>query len=147
MTTPIGPTATAATVPPNPTLPTTATDNTHLSSQAFLQLLVAQLKYQDPSKPVDTASFMTETATLTQVQTMEKNAQVSADMLTAQRAQTASSLVGRTLEYTASDGTLKTGIASSATISTANPTLKIGDVIVTLSQIQRVLSAGPPAVP
>jgi len=45
-------------------------DNTQLSSQAFLQLLVAQLQYQDPSKPVDTSSFMNETATLTQVQTM-----------------------------------------------------------------------------
>jgi len=118
-----------------------AADNTQLSSQAFLQLLVAQLQYQDPSKPVDTSSFMNETATLTQVQTMEQNAQASTEMLAAQRAQTASSLVGHTVSYTASDGSTKTGYVSAATISSANPTLQVGDSQVDLSQIQQVLAS------
>jgi len=116
-------------------------DNTQLSSQAFLQLLVAQLQYQDPSKPVDTSSFMNETATLTQVQTMEQSAQASTEMLAAQRAQTASSLVGHTVSYTASDGTTQTGFVSAATISSANPTLKIGDSQIDLSQVQQVLAS------
>lgn len=116
-------------------------DNTQLSSKAFLQLLVAQLQYQDPSKPVDTSSFMNETATLTQVQTMEQSAQASSEMLAAQRAQTASSLVGHTVSYTASDGTTQTGFVSAATISSANPTLKIGDSQVGLSQVQQVLAS------
>jgi len=119
-------------------------DNTQLSSQAFLQLLVAQLQYQDPSKPVDTSSFMNETATLTQVQTMEQNAQASTEMLAAQRAQTASSLVGHTVSYTAPDGSTQTGYVSAATISTANPTLQIGDHQVGLSQIQQVLASSTP---
>jgi len=121
-----------------------AADNTQLSSQAFLQLLVAQLQYQDPSKPVDTSSFMTETATLTQVQTMEQNAQASTEMLAAQRAQTASSLVGHTVSYTASDGSTQTGYVSAATISSANPTLQIGTSQVGLSQIQQVLASSTP---
>jgi flagellar basal-body rod modification protein FlgD len=119
-------------------------DNTQLSSQAFLQLLVAQLQYQDPSKPVDTSSFMNETATLTQVQTMEQSAQASTELLAAQRAQTASSLVGHTVSYTASDGSTKTGYVSAATISSANPTLQIGDSQVGLSQIQQVLAGSTP---
>jgi flagellar basal-body rod modification protein FlgD len=118
-----------------------AADNTQLSSQAFLQLLVAQLQYQDPSSPVDTSSFMNETATLTQVQTMEHNAQASTEMLAAQRAQTASSLVGHTVSYTAPDGSTKTGYVSAATISSANPTLQVGDSQVDLSQIQQVLAS------
>jgi flagellar basal-body rod modification protein FlgD len=121
-----------------------AADNTQLSSQAFLQLLVAQLQYQDPSQPVDTSSFMNETATLTQVQTMEQNAQASTEMLAAQRAQTASSLVGHTVSYTASDGSTKTGYVSAATISSANPTLQIADSQVGLSQIQQVLASSTP---
>lgn len=121
-----------------------AADNTQLSSQAFLQLLVAQLQYQDPSQPVDTSSFMNETATLTQVQTMEQSAQASTEMLAAQRAQTASSLVGHTVSYLQADGSTATGLVTAATISTANPTLKIGTADVGLSQIQQVLSSAPP---
>jgi flagellar basal-body rod modification protein FlgD len=141
MTTPISPTG--ATVAPLASMgSSSATDQTQLSSKAFLQLLVAQLQYQDPSKPVDTSSFMNETATLTQVQTMEQSAQASTDLLAAQRAQTASTLVGKTVSYTAADGSTQTGVVSAATISTANPTLKIGNAQVDLSQVQQVLATG-----
>jgi flagellar basal-body rod modification protein FlgD len=129
MTTPISPTG--ATVAPIASMSSGSADNTQLSSKAFLQLLVAQLQYQDPSKPVDTSSFMNETATLTQVQSMEANAQVSTQMLS--------------VSYLAADGTTKTGLVSAATISTANPTLKIGTADVSLSQIQQVLSASSTA--
>jgi len=141
MTSPISATGTAV----NPiagmgTSSTSGADNGSLDSKAFLQLLVAQLQYQDPSKPVDTSSFMNETATLTQVQTMEQNAQNSTDMLAAQKAQTAASLVGHTVTYQDTDGSTKTGMVSSATISAANPLLKIGNASVGLDQIQQVLA-------
>jgi flagellar basal-body rod modification protein FlgD len=140
MTSPIS--STGATVIPNPNVASSTVDNTKLDSKAFLQLLVAQLQYQDPSQPVDTSSFMNETATLTQVQTMEQNAQNSTDLLTAQRAQTATSLVGHTVSYLGLDGTTQTGFVNAATISSATPTLKIGTATVDLSQVQQVLS-GP----
>ncbi|HST48189.1 flagellar hook assembly protein FlgD [Jatrophihabitans sp.] len=142
MTLPVSAVASGQPVLPNPAIDTT--DNAKLSSKAFLQLLVAQLRYQDPSKPVDTSAFMNETATLTQVQSSEQTAQVSLDMLTAQRAQTASSLVGHTVSYTAADGSQITGYVSSATISSAKPTLRIGTVDVDLSQVQQVLASGTP---
>ncbi|MEO6503714.1 MAG: flagellar hook capping FlgD N-terminal domain-containing protein [Jatrophihabitantaceae bacterium] len=138
MTQPVSSAATGVPVAVNPAIGTS--DNATLSSKAFLQLLVAQLKYQDPSKPMDTAAFMQETATLTQVQAAEQNAQVSLDMLSAQRAQSASSLVGHTVTYAALDGNLVTGYVSAATISTAKPTLRIGTADVELSQIQQVLA-------
>ena len=57
MTTPISPTG--ATVSPIAGMSTSnSADQTQLDSKAFLQLLIAQLQYQDPSKPVDTSSFM-----------------------------------------------------------------------------------------
>lgn len=142
MTTPIAPTG--ATVQPSASGGSTSVaDNTQLSSKAFLQLLVAQLQYQDPSKPVDTSSFMNETATLTQVQAMEQSSQISTQMLTAQRAQTASSLVGHTVSYLTNTGMTATGFVSAATISAADPILRIGTDDVNLSQIQQVLAASP----
>jgi flagellar basal-body rod modification protein FlgD len=147
MTTPIAATAIAPTTAAAGTTATTpaAADKSTLSTQAFMQLLVAQLKYQDPSKPMDTAAFMNQTATLTQVQAMEKSTQINTDMLSAQRAQTASGLVGRTVSYTAANGSIATGYVSAATISTANPTLKIGTLDIDLTQLQQVLDTPAPA--
>src|ERR1700709_1627613 len=139
MTSPISSVAAGAPVAQNPAVNSSA-DNGTLNSKAFLQLLVAQLQYQDPSKPVDTSSFMNETATLTQVQSSEQTAQVSLDMLSAQRAQTANNLGGHTVSYTGADGNQVTGYVSAATISTAKPTLRIGTADVDLSQIQQVLA-------
>lgn len=113
-------------------------DNTSLSSKAFLQLIVAQLQYQDPSKPVDSAAFMQETATLSQVQSTEANAQNNADILTSSRAQTASSLLGMTVTYLSSNGSAATGVVSSANISSSLPTLKIGEDTVPLTSVQQV---------
>ncbi|WP_206518153.1 flagellar hook capping FlgD N-terminal domain-containing protein [Rhodococcus sp. X156] len=143
------PATTPMTAPPSTTGATstsaaTATDKTQLSNQAFMQLLVAQLKYQDPSKPMDTAAFMNQTATLTQVQAMEKSTQANTDMLAAQRAQTASTLVGRTVSYTALDGSVATGYVSAATISTPTPTLRIGGSDVELASVQQVLDTAAP---
>jgi flagellar basal-body rod modification protein FlgD len=142
MTTPIASTVAQATPVVATPGTTSTTDNTKLSSQTFLQLLVAQLQYQDPSKPVDTASFMNETATLTQVQTMEANAKATSDMLSTQQAQTAASLVGKTVSYTDLAGKTSTGVVTAATISTSPPTLRVGSSDVGLSQIQQVLSTG-----
>ncbi|MCW2522329.1 MAG: flgD [Frankiales bacterium] len=120
---------------------TNAGDNTGLSSQAFLQLLVAQLQYQDPSQPVDTSSFMQETATLTQVQTMESNSTATTGLLQAQQAQSAAALVGKSVSYLDANGNAQTGTVASATISATPPTLQIGSADIELSQIQKVLSS------
>ncbi|UQX87956.1 hypothetical protein M6D93_16875 [Jatrophihabitans telluris] len=136
-------TANSATVSADPTVKTsTQADQTQLSSTAFLKLLVAQLQYQDPSKPVDTSAFMSETATLTQVQTMEANSKATADMLQTQQAQTASSMVGKTVQYTDSAGKTASGVVSAATISATPPSLTIGTSNVSLSQVHKVLASG-----
>ena len=40
----------------------------------FIQLMVAQIKNQDPTKPVDSSEFLSQFATMSQVQSMEKMA-------------------------------------------------------------------------
>ena len=60
-----------------------------LDPQAFLQLLVAQLKYQDPTNPVDTSSFMNQTAMLSQVQTMNSMQSTLSSLVSSQQAQAA----------------------------------------------------------
>ena len=37
----------------------------------FIQLMVAQIKNQDPTKPVDSSEFLSQFATMSQVQSLE----------------------------------------------------------------------------
>jgi flagellar basal-body rod modification protein FlgD len=124
------------------TASTSSTDNSTLSSQAFLKLLVAQLQYQDPSQPMDTASFMQETATLTQVQSTTAATATNNSMLESMNAQQASGLVGKNITYTNAAGGISSGLVTSANISTGTPTLRIGSGsdVINLTSVQEVVS-------
>jgi len=135
------PAAVGVTVPNTLGVSTDPSKSLTLSSDSFLQLLVAQLKYQDPSKPVDTSSFMQETATLSQVQSMEANQKAAAQSLAAQQTMAATNLVGRTVKYTAMDGSTAQGVVTSAVLTGTSPTLNIGGSSIALANVTEVLSS------
>ena len=91
-----------------------------MGKDMFLKLLVAQMRYQDPSNPTSSSEFMAQTATFTQVEKLEEIAGQSAAMLALQRSSSAGSLVGRTVTYTDTTGSSKTGTVSSVTLATDN---------------------------
>ena len=84
----------------------------------FLKLLVAQMKYQDPSNPASSSEFMAQTATFTQVEKLEQLVQQNASMLVMQESATAGSLVGRTATYTDDNGESVTGVVTSVQLAT-----------------------------
>jgi flagellar basal-body rod modification protein FlgD len=101
----------------------------------FLKLLVAQLKYQDPSNPADSTQFLAQTAQFTQVQ---KLGQI-ADMMQAQQLIGASALVGRTVTYQDADGNPQTGTVTKTKLNgDSEPTLVVGNTDVQLSKVTEV---------
>jgi flagellar basal-body rod modification protein FlgD len=144
MTTPVPPVSQVGT---NPAAPTPTTGTSLLDPQAFLQLLVAQLQYQDPTNPVDTSAFMQQTATLTQVQTMDAMSSTLAALLGAQEAQAATELIGKTVTYVGSDGLQKSGVVQSASLLSSGATLSVDGVDVPLSSVLGVSETTPPATP
>ncbi|GAA1801018.1 hypothetical protein GCM10009682_23370 [Luedemannella flava] len=120
--------------------PTTkpTTGGSDLGQDAFLKLLVAQLKYQDPSNPADGTQFLAQTAQFTQ---LEKLAQLVTDqqnMLAGQHILSAGSLVGRTVSFPDENGITQTGVVNSATVLGSEPTLKVGDWTVPLSAVTEI---------
>ncbi|MCM4077244.1 flagellar hook assembly protein FlgD [Paractinoplanes hotanensis] len=108
----------------------------------FLKLLVAQLKYQDPSKPADSTQFLAQTAQFTQVEKLEG----IADMLKGQQLITASSLVGKTVEFMDAGGARATGVISAAKLNgDSEPMLRIGNTDVPLSKVTEVQEVKPDA--
>jgi flagellar basal-body rod modification protein FlgD len=101
----------------------------------FLKLLVAQLKYQDPSNPADSTQFLAQTAQFTQV---EKLGQI-ADMMQAQQLIGASALVGRTVTYQDASGATQTGVVTKTKLNgDSEPTLVVGNTDVQLSKVTEV---------
>ena len=88
-----------------------------MGKDTFLKLLVAQMRFQDPSKPVDSSQMMAQTATFTQVEKLEEIAAQNASMLILQEASTAGAMVGRTATYTGTDGAPVTGRISAVRLA------------------------------
>jgi len=105
------PTTTAAAAVPKDTL----------DKDAFLKLLVAQLRYQDPSNPTDSSQFMSQTAQFTQVEKLDQIAKDNTAMLAAQNLFASAGLVGRTVTYTDADGADVSGVVSAAVFSATGP--------------------------
>jgi flagellar basal-body rod modification protein FlgD len=123
---------------------TTATASIDRSDQmdkdTFLKLLVAQMRYQDPSNPASSSDLMAQTATFSQVEQLQNIATQNTAMLALQRATSAGSLVGQTVTYTAEDGTATTGKVSSVVIATdsSEATATVGGVAVPMGRITQV---------
>jgi flagellar basal-body rod modification protein FlgD len=111
----------------------------------FLKLLVAQLKYQDPSNPADSTQFLAQTAQFTQV---EKLGQI-ADMIKGQQLIGASSLVGRTVTYQDATGATQSGVVTTVKLNgDSEPTLMVGNTDVQLSKVTEVQNtASQPSTP
>jgi flagellar basal-body rod modification protein FlgD len=95
----------------------TAIPQTTSDYNAFLKLMTAQMKYQDPLAPLDATQFVTQLAQFSQVeQSVQMNSKL--DGLTGAIAnlssQTAVSLIGRQVEVQGNAVTLKDGGASFA---------------------------------
>lgn len=122
-----------------------------LDKQAFLQLLTAQLRNQDPSSPMDSSDLMAQT---TQMSTMEQLVELtttSRESFSLQMRMAAANLVGQTVTYTGADGAVATGTVSSVSYSGPVPVVKVGDMEVPLDSVASVTAASPsgaaPAAP
>lgn len=108
----------------------------------FMKLLVAQLKYQDPSNPADSTQFLAQTAQFTQV---EKLGQI-ASMMQGQQLIGASALVGRTVTYQDGDGNTFSGVVTKTKLNgDSEPTLVVGNTDVQLSKVTEVQQTGTAA--
>jgi flagellar basal-body rod modification protein FlgD len=118
-----------------------SSSNGLLDPNEFLSLLVDNLKYQDPLDPTSSADFLTQLASLSQVQTEEQVA-------TTDQTSAAANLIGDTVAGSDASGLPVTGIVSGFSMTSGGPTLDVGNDSVSLGEITSVLkpaSASDPA--
>lgn len=113
----VGATGSATTTQNTSSTTSTAQQKATLNYDNFLQLLIAQMKNQDPTNPMDTAQYMSQFAQLSTVeQAMQTNAKLDA-LLSSQSLSQADGLIGKTVSFTDSTGASFSGKVVSISIN------------------------------
>lgn len=108
--------------------------------QMFLELMVAQLRYQDPLNPADSGEFLAQSAQFTALEKMQEVADRVGQLLGAQMAFGASGLVGRNVSWISTeDGeTTLTGNVDGVTFGPSGPVFDIDGTDVPIANILTV---------
>ena len=94
--------------------------NDELNQSDFIQLLVAQVKHQDPTKPMDPSQFMsqlTQSSMVNGINELQKSFDTLATKLSSDQSLQAASLVGRSVLIPSDQGLLTTGGSISGQLS------------------------------
>jgi len=113
-----------------------------LGTDAFMQLLVTQLANQDPLNPMDDRQMITQ---LAQLSTLEQMTSMNAELEVLRLIQ-ATGLVGRTVDALRFDGTRVIGEVTEVAFAEDEPLLVVGDSLISLDNLLRVLATEPEAV-
>ena len=85
---------------------TAATQASGITQQDFFRILVAQLSYQDPLKPIDNQAFIAQIAQFTALEQARQTNENMTALLTVQSSTQAIGLIGRTVEVSTDAGSV-----------------------------------------
>lgn len=114
----------------NPTATTTQSSSNALGKDAFLQLLVTQMKNQNPLDPQDNTQFVAQLAQFSSLESMQnltKTVDTIAANYQSSQALQASSLVGRSVVVNAGSTTVDTtkGMTGTVVVPSSSPTTTV----------------------
>ncbi len=101
-----------------------------LDPNTFLTLLVDELKYQNPLNPTSASDFMSQIASLSQVEQLQS-------VSSASQMGEAAGLIGKTITASDGGGTLS-GVVTGVTNGTNGPLLDVGGSTVALGSVQQI---------
>ncbi|GAB4098624.1 flagellar hook assembly protein FlgD [Sinomonas halotolerans] len=109
-----------------------------MDGELFMQLLVTQLKNQDPSSPMDTTQMIEQTASLAQMEKLTELAATAKSSAAAQALGSAAALIGRTVEFAGPDGVPGSGRADHVTVRDGVASVSVGGTEVPLASVTGV---------
>jgi len=112
------------TIPAGANQKTDAKSKTAVDYDSFLKLLIAQMKNQDPTQPMDSTQYVAQLATFSQVeQTVQSNAKLD-QILQSSALSQADSIIGRSI--TSADGSV-TGTVAEVRLASTGLIAILGD--------------------
>jgi flagellar basal-body rod modification protein FlgD len=120
--------STAPTTPPNQTM----------DSQMFLQLLITQLKTQDPDSPMDSNEMITQTSQLASMQALSTMSDTETSNFTLQLRSASAAMIGQNAAYVDANGVTQSGAVTGVTFYSDQPYVTIGGVSVPFESLTAV---------
>jgi flagellar basal-body rod modification protein FlgD len=130
------PNTASSTIGPTQTSSASSSVAGSLNEGDFLNLMMDQMKNQDPLNPSDPTQYMSELASFSsldeQIQIQESSSQSASN----QAASSALQMLGQNVNYTDSNGNSGSGTVTAVDFTSSGPTLTIGGTSgITLSEI------------
>ena len=118
-----------------------------LDREAFLKLLVAQLRYQDPTKPLDPTEMVSQSAQLTVVDKLNEISTALSQSSSIDRLALAGSVIGKDITFASPDGYPVTEQVTSIRFDGTSLVLRTPTYEVALESVQVITehAAGSPA--
>ena len=112
-----------------------------MDREAFLNLLVTQLKNQDPMNPMDDTQFVTQLAQFSSLEQMQNMNSTLGTSVTNQATLEAVSLIGRNVDAVdSSTGNTITGVVDKVFFQSGQAVLEVGGNDIQLSDVSSVSS-------
>jgi flagellar basal-body rod modification protein FlgD len=119
-------------------------DGNSLGKDDFLKILITQLKYQDPSQPLQDKEFIAQMAQFTSVEQLSNMA--SEMKLLRQSLGITSDLIGKTVSWqgkdSAGNSVEKTGKVDSITFKDGNQFINVNGETITVNQLTKIANVG-----
>ncbi len=106
---------------------TVKTASNDMGKDAFLKLLAAQARSQDPMSPTDNTQQIAQLAQFSSLEQMQNVAAELKLLRSSTATDNAIALVGREVTYIKADGTQATGTVGKVNMTTGGPLLTVGD--------------------
>lgn len=109
-----------------------------MDGDMFMQLLVTQLKNQDPSSPMDTNAMMAQTTQLSMMSKLTSLDSTSTQDFSLQMRSAAAAIIGKSVSYTDPSGAPATGTATGVSFDGSTPQVKVNGTTVALDALTGV---------
>jgi flagellar basal-body rod modification protein FlgD len=113
-----------------------------MGQDAFLKLLVAQLKYQDPMSPSDNQQFIQEQATFSTVEALNDLKSTMKSIQTSDQFAQGVALIGKSVTYVDTAGTVGSGVVSAVSNASGSVQLNVGGAAIDASSVVQVDDGG-----
>jgi len=119
--------------------------STELNGTEFLQLFVKQMQYQNPLEPMENSEFLAQLAQFSSLEQLGTQTDLLSEQLNSstltqalQELEIASSLIGKEINYTDSNGNKKAGVVKGVELKDDGVYFKLDDGIIPVAALDGI---------